>query len=41
MKDRKVLIVGLGGSGKAAAQAMVKLGAEVFVQDSKSEENIE
>jgi len=41
MKDKKVLIVGLGGSGKAAAQAMVKLGAEVFVQDSKSEENIE
>lgn len=37
MKDKKILIVGMGNSGKAAAQAMVKLGAEVYVQDSKTE----
>ncbi len=37
MKDRKVLIVGLGKSGVAATQAMIKLGADVSVQDSKSE----
>ena len=41
MKDKKVLIVGMGNSGKAAAQAMVKLGADVFVQDSKKEEDID
>ena len=29
MKNKKVLIVGMGNSGKAAAQAMVKLGADV------------
>ena len=29
MKDKNVLIVGTGKSGKAAAQAMVKLGAHV------------
>lgn len=36
MKDKKVLVVGLGKSGIAAVQAMLKLGAEVSVQDSKS-----
>ncbi len=41
MKDKKVLIVGMGNSGKAAAQAMVKLGAAVSVQDSKSEDSID
>jgi len=35
IKDKKVLIVGLGKSGIAAVEAMVKLGAEVYVQDSK------
>lgn len=35
MKDKKILIVGMGNSGKAAAQAMVKLGAEVYVQDQQ------
>lgn len=41
MKDKKVLIVGLGKSGIAAAQAMVRLEAEVHIQDSKKEENID
>lgn len=41
MKDKKVLIVGMGKSGEAAAQAMVKLGADVSVQDSKAEENMD
>ncbi len=35
MKDKKVLVVGLGKSGIAAVQAMLKLGAEVSIQDSK------
>lgn len=37
MKNKNVLIVGLGKSGIAATQAMLKLGAKVSVQDSKSE----
>lgn len=37
MKNKNVLIVGLGKSGIAATQAMLKLGANVSVQDSKSE----
>ena len=41
MKDKKVLIVGLGKSGIAAAQAMIRLEAEVYIQDSKKEENID
>ena len=41
MKNKKVLIIGLGKSGIAAAQAMVKLNAEVSVQDSKKEENVD
>ena len=41
MKHKKVLIVGLGKSGIAAMEAMVRLEAEVFVQDSKTEENID
>ena len=36
LKDKKVLVVGLGKSGIAAIQAMLKLDAEVSVQDSKS-----
>lgn len=35
MKNKKVLVVGFGKSGIAAAQAMLKLGAEVSIQDSK------
>lgn len=41
MKNRKVLVVGLGKSGIAAVQAMLKLEATVFVQDSKDREKIE
>lgn len=40
-KDKKVLIVGLGKSGIAAAQAMVRLNAKVYMQDSKKEGEIE
>lgn len=41
MKYKKVLIVGLGKSGIAAAQAMVRLKAEVYIQDSKKEDRID
>lgn len=41
LKDKKVLVVGLGRSGIAAAQALVKLGADVSVQDSKDEYELE
>lgn len=41
MKDKKVLVVGMGRSGIAATQAMVKLGAKVSVQDSKPADKID
>ncbi len=41
MKDKKTLIIGMGNSGKAAAEAMVKLGADVSIQDSKTEDKID
>ncbi|MBQ8562665.1 MAG: UDP-N-acetylmuramoyl-L-alanine--D-glutamate ligase [Firmicutes bacterium] len=41
IKGKKVLVVGLGKSGIAAIQAMLKLGAEVSVQDSKSLEQVD
>ena len=41
IKGKKILIVGMGNSGKAAVQAMVKLGAAVSVQDNKKEEDID
>ncbi len=41
IKDKKVLIIGTGKSGKAAVQAMAKLGAEVYVQDNKKEEDVD
>ena len=41
IEGKRVLIVGLGKSGIAAAQAMVKLGARVTVQDSKEEDKID
>lgn len=41
MKNKKVLVVGTGKSGKAAAQAMAKLGAQVSVQDSKAEDELD
>lgn len=39
--NKKILVVGMGNSGKAAVQAMVKLGADVSVQDNKDVENID
>ncbi len=42
MENKKVLIVGTGGkSGRAAAQAMVKLGAKVSIQDNKPEDEVD
>ena len=41
IKNKKVLIVGLGRSGIAAAQAMIRLGADVSIQDSKKEETVD
>ena len=41
MKNKKVLVVGFGKSGIAAAQAMLKLGAEVSIQDSKKENDVD
>lgn len=38
VKDKRVLIVGMGKSGIAATQAMLKLGANVTIQDSKERE---
>ena len=40
IKGKRVLIVGMGKSGVAAIQAMLKLGAEVTVQDSKNAEDV-
>lgn len=41
MKNQNILVVGLGRSGIAALQAMLKLGAKVSVQDSKRQEEID
>lgn len=41
IKGKKVLVVGLGKSGIAAAQAMIKLGAQVYIQDAGREEGFE
>ncbi|WP_425755165.1 UDP-N-acetylmuramoyl-L-alanine--D-glutamate ligase [Ihubacter sp. rT4E-8] len=41
MKYKRVLVVGLGKSGIAASQAMLRLGAEVYIQDSKKEETVD
>ena len=41
IKDKKVLVVGLGKSGIAAMEAMVKLGADVSVQDSKAADAVD
>ena len=40
IKDKKVLVVGMGKSGIAAVEAMVKLGADVYVQDSKKADDV-
>jgi len=41
MKDRKVLIVGMGRSGRAAVGALIEKGAEVSIQDSKNAADFE
>lgn len=41
IKDKKVLVVGLGKSGIAAIEAMVKLDADVYVQDSKAADAVD
>jgi len=41
MKDKKVLVIGMGRSGKAAVEALVDAGAVVSVQDSKTEDKLE
>lgn len=41
IKGKKVLIVGFGKSGIAAMEAMVKLHADVSVQDSKTEDKVD
>lgn len=41
IKNKRVLIVGLGKSGIAATQAMLSLGAVVTVQDSKDIDKID
>ena len=41
LKDKMVLVVGLGKSGKAAARALSEAGAAVTVQDSKSADSLD
>ena len=41
LKGKKVLIVGLGKSGKAAAKALNEAGARVSVQDSKTSDKLD
>ncbi|NLY81734.1 MAG: UDP-N-acetylmuramoyl-L-alanine--D-glutamate ligase [Clostridiales bacterium] len=41
IEDKKILVVGMGKSGVAATQALLSLGANVTIQDSKPEKGIE
>ena len=41
IEGRHILIVGLGKSGIAAAQAMLKLGAQIAIQDVKGPEQVD
>ena len=41
IRGKRVLVVGMGKSGIAAIQAMLKLGAEVTIQDSKKAEDMD
>ncbi|MFA7661795.1 MAG: UDP-N-acetylmuramoyl-L-alanine--D-glutamate ligase, partial [Anaerovoracaceae bacterium] len=41
LKGKRVLMVGMGKSGIAATQALLKLGALVTVQDIKKKEEVE
>ncbi|MBK5194371.1 MAG: UDP-N-acetylmuramoyl-L-alanine--D-glutamate ligase, partial [Flavobacteriaceae bacterium] len=40
LKNKKVLVVGMGKSGVAVVQALIKLEAKVYVQDSKPKEEV-
>ena len=40
LKEKKVLVVGLGKSGRAAIEVLHKVGANVYLQDSKKPEDI-
>ena len=40
-KDKEVLVVGLGKSGIAAADELIKLGAKVSIQDSKTRDKVD
>lgn len=41
VKDKKILVVGLGKSGIAACHALAGKGSKLFVQDSKKESEID
>ena len=41
MKDKKVLVIGMGRSGKASVDALLEKGAAVSIQDSKTEDSFE
>lgn len=41
IRNKRVLVVGMGKSGVAATQAMLKLGAQVTIQDSKEESKVD
>lgn len=41
IKDKRVLVVGMGKSGLAATQAMIKLGAKVTIQESRERANVD
>ncbi len=41
LKDRKVLVVGMGRSGKAAIDALIRYGAKVYAQDASDPAKID
>ena len=41
LKQKKILVVGLGKSGKAAATVLAELGADIHVQDAASEDKVD
>ena len=41
IKGKRVLVVGMGKSGLAATQAMIKLGAKVTIQESREKANVD
>ena len=40
LKDKKILVVGLGKSGRAALEVLHNIGANVYLQDSKKPEDL-